>query len=238
MTTLAETRPSIDKVEHLDIPVEHSPTLEHPIRVRSRPMPFGVRIALHTHPWAQVAYTSRGVLRVATARRLHLDGAALPRDLGAAERDARGRDRRRRVHAHALRRCERDPAGLGACRVVEVAAAARGHRRVGRRHDHAVAGADARHARARRNHQIATLALSVPMPTEKRLRALCDAVLADLSNSDLERWSSEAGASTRIISRLFQRTGREFFAMASAGHARARSLCSVRASRSRRWRKN
>lgn len=30
-------------------------------------MPFGVRITLHTHPWAQVAYTSRGVLRVATA---------------------------------------------------------------------------------------------------------------------------------------------------------------------------
>ena len=28
-------------------------------------MPSGVRIARHTHAWAQVAYTSRGVLRVA-----------------------------------------------------------------------------------------------------------------------------------------------------------------------------
>jgi quercetin dioxygenase-like cupin family protein len=54
------------EVEFADIPPEFAPTPTHPIRVRSRPMPAGVRIARHTHAWAQVAYASRGVLRVAT----------------------------------------------------------------------------------------------------------------------------------------------------------------------------
>src|SRR4051812_10182078 len=54
-----------EEVEHLDIPAESSPTPAHPIRVRSRPVPAGVRIARHTHAWAQVACTTRGVLRIA-----------------------------------------------------------------------------------------------------------------------------------------------------------------------------
>src|ERR1700682_5539547 len=54
-----------EEVEHNDIPAESSPTPVHPIRVRSRPVPAGVRIARHTHAWAQVACTTRGVLRIA-----------------------------------------------------------------------------------------------------------------------------------------------------------------------------
>ena len=57
--------PTAEEVEHLDIPAESSPTPAHPIRVRSRPVPAGVRIARHTHAWAQVACTTRGVLRIA-----------------------------------------------------------------------------------------------------------------------------------------------------------------------------
>src|ERR1700733_13534879 len=57
--------PQPEEVEHLDIPAESSPTLAHPIRVRSRPISAGVRIARHTHSWAQVACTTRGVLRIA-----------------------------------------------------------------------------------------------------------------------------------------------------------------------------
>ena len=54
-------------VEIVDIPPELAPTCAHPIRVRSRPMAAGVRIAKHRHEWAQVAYASRGVLRLAVA---------------------------------------------------------------------------------------------------------------------------------------------------------------------------
>ncbi|HEY1611893.1 MAG TPA: AraC family ligand binding domain-containing protein, partial [Paraburkholderia sp.] len=49
-----------------DIPPAFEPTPAHPIRVRSRPMPAGVRIPQHTHAWAQLAYSSRGVLRMTT----------------------------------------------------------------------------------------------------------------------------------------------------------------------------
>ena len=52
--------------ELIDIPPEFAPTPARPIRVRSRPMSAGAYIAQHTHAWAQLAYSSRGVLRVAT----------------------------------------------------------------------------------------------------------------------------------------------------------------------------
>jgi AraC-like DNA-binding protein len=47
--------------------------------------------------------------------------------------------------------------------------------------------------------------LGVPLPTDKRLRALCEAVLADPTrHAALEGWASEAGASTRTVARLFR----------------------------------
>ncbi|EAY64342.1 Transcriptional regulator, partial [Burkholderia cenocepacia PC184] len=50
----------------IDIPPEFAPTAVHPMRVRARQVDAGRRIPLHTHAWAQLAYASRGVLRVAT----------------------------------------------------------------------------------------------------------------------------------------------------------------------------
>ena len=50
----------------IDIPPEFAPTRVHPMRVRARQVDAGRRIPLHTHAWAQLAYASRGVLRVAT----------------------------------------------------------------------------------------------------------------------------------------------------------------------------
>jgi AraC-like DNA-binding protein/mannose-6-phosphate isomerase-like protein (cupin superfamily) len=50
------------------------------------------------------------------------------------------------------------------------------------------------------------LPLVVPMPADRRLRRLCDALLANPENdATLEGWSAEAGASARTLSRLFQR---------------------------------
>jgi AraC-like DNA-binding protein len=47
--------------------------------------------------------------------------------------------------------------------------------------------------------------LGVPLPTDKRLRALCEAVLADPTrHAALEGWAREAGASTRTVARLFR----------------------------------
>ncbi|TCK43220.1 AraC family transcriptional regulator [Paraburkholderia sp. BL8N3] len=202
----AELRESYEQLEELDIPVEHSPTVAHPIRVRSRPVPAGVRIARHTHPWAQLACTSRGVLRVATTDSTWMVPPSraiwvppnVTHEVAIVE------------HAY-LRTLYLDPsvvpAGLAACRVVEVSPLLR----------EVIAALDDGAISREREHLLGTLALdeitrseplplSVPMPDEKRLRALCEAVLADPARGDsLESWAAEAGASTRTIARLFQR---------------------------------
>ena len=49
------------------------------------------------------------------------------------------------------------------------------------------------------------LSLVIPMPRDKRLVRLCDALLADPRREEtLEAWSHEVGASPRTLSRLFQ----------------------------------
>ncbi|WP_420549488.1 AraC family transcriptional regulator [Curvivirga sp.] len=50
------------------------------------------------------------------------------------------------------------------------------------------------------------LSLSIPMPQEFRLQKICSLILEDPSNQDtLELWSEKIGASSRTISRLFEK---------------------------------
>jgi AraC-like DNA-binding protein len=50
-----------------------------------------------------------------------------------------------------------------------------------------------------------TVSLGVGLPSDKRLRALCEAVLDDPArHATLQGWAREAGASVRTIARLFQ----------------------------------
>ncbi|SEI95489.1 AraC family transcriptional regulator [Paraburkholderia diazotrophica] len=193
------------RVDFADIPPEFAPTPTHPIRVRSRPMPAGVRIARHTHAWAQVAYASRGVLRVGTfgttwmvppSRAIWVPPYVLHEVVIVEDAFLRTLY----VNEAAV------PAGLDTCRVVEVSGLLR----------EVIAALDTPGLLPDRERLLGSLALdeitrseplplSVPMPTEKRLRALCEAVLADPANAgSLERWASTVGASTRTIARLFR----------------------------------
>lgn len=201
-------QPSADlstRVDFADIPPEFAPTPTHPIRVRSRPMPAGVRIARHTHAWAQVAYASRGVLRVGTfgttwmvppSRAIWVPPYVLHEVVIVEEAFLRTLY----VNEMAV------PPGLDACRVVEVSGLLR----------EVIAALDTPGLAPERERLLGSLALdeitrsqplplSVPMPTEKRLRSLCEAVLADPANAEsLERWAETVGASTRTIARLFR----------------------------------
>ncbi|WGS48480.1 helix-turn-helix transcriptional regulator [Paraburkholderia sp. D15] len=204
MTSSVDIAPS-SFVRFADIPPEFRPTDTHPIRVRSRPMAAGWRIARHTHAWAQVAYASRGVLRVATSGTTwmvppsraiwvppHIEHEvfaiedAFLRTLYITENTA--------------------PASLDTPRVVEVSNLLR----------EVIAALDTLDLPPARESLLGALALdeltrseplplSVPMPNEKRLRALCEAVLADPTHGEsLEQWASSVGASTRTIARLFR----------------------------------
>lgn len=204
MPQQAITSPQLD-AEFIDIPPEFEPTSTHPVRVRSRPMPANVRISLHTHAWAQLAYASRGVLRMATpgttwmvppSRAIWIP-PQVTHEVTIVE-DA------------FLRTLYVDesviPPGLGDCRVVEVSGLLR----------ETIAALDERGIGTARERLLASLALdeitrsaplplAVPMPEEKRLRSLCEALLADpASPGSLEDWAAHVGASTRTIARLFR----------------------------------
>ena len=50
------------------------------------------------------------------------------------------------------------------------------------------------------------LPLMMPMPTDPRLRRVCDAVLAaPESHASIEQWAARAGVSSRTLARLFER---------------------------------
>nr|WP_218884292.1 helix-turn-helix transcriptional regulator [Burkholderia guangdongensis] len=202
---LAAGMPDDTHIDVIDIPPEFAPTAAHPMRVRARPLAAGVRVPRHTHAWAQVAYASRGVLRVAT------DGTTwmvppsraiwvpphVTHEVVIVE-DAYLRTLY--VDASIV------PDGLDACRVVEVSGLLR----------ELVVALDARDLNPTRERMLHALVLdelshaeplplAVPMPDEKRLRALCEAVLAHPAHAEsLEHLAGEVGASTRTLSRLFR----------------------------------
>jgi AraC-like DNA-binding protein/quercetin dioxygenase-like cupin family protein len=193
------------RVHLLDIPPAFAPTPNHPIRVRARPMPAGERIALHIHPWAQLAYASRGVMRLAVEDSTWMVPPSraiwvpprVPHEVVIIE-DA--------YHRTLYIDESVIPAGLDTCRVIDVSGLLR----------EVIAALDTNDLSPSRERVLGTLALdeitrsqplplSVPMPTEKRLRTLCEALLADPGNTDpLDYWAESVGASTRTIARLFR----------------------------------
>ncbi len=189
----------------IEIPPEFTPTPAHPMCVRARPVAAGVRIPLHTHAWAQVAYASRGVLRIATASTTWMvpPSRAIwvpPRVTHEVVIVEDAYLRTLYIDESAV------PDGLDACRVVEVSGLLR----------ELIGALEARPASAARETllyslvldeltQAEPLPLAVPMPAEKRLRALCEAVLAQPAHGEsLEYWAAGVGASTRTLARLFR----------------------------------
>ncbi|MGI4814778.1 MAG: AraC family transcriptional regulator [Janthinobacterium lividum] len=205
-TALTAENGRVDGLELQDIPDNLVPDAAHPIRVRKRIMPAGNIIARHQHAWAQLAYPHRGVLRITTHDTTWIVPPTraiwIPSHIEhevASIQDARMQSLYIDEEAAAI--------GIDTCRVLEVSpllrelisAMARGPLPVLR--DQLLVSLtldELTHAEV--------LPLGVPMPSDKRLRALCEAILLDPSRSDsLSDWSQQAGASTRTIARLFRR---------------------------------
>jgi AraC-like DNA-binding protein len=189
-----------------DVPSRYAPSAAHPVRVRSRPVDSQTPFGLHLHPWAQLAYTSRGVIRMAAAdttwivppsralwvpanvtHNVHIVEPAYLRTLY--------------VHASVI------PASLDGCRVLEVSPLLR---------ELIVAIDDDANMPTHRERCLGELImdelrrstplpLGVPLPADKRLRALCAAIIANPAAGDsLEQLALDVGASVRTISRLFR----------------------------------
>jgi AraC-like DNA-binding protein len=190
------------------------PSRQRPVRVRTRNMPADTHFEPHRHAWAQLAYCSTGIVQVTAStpeevtyivppsRAVWIAPGALHtiNVLEAAEF--------RTLYIDASTR----PAGWDSCRVLVVSPLLR----------EIIHALDSpREALSVAREQLLTglvldeltradtQALGVPMPNaqtgDKRLRALCEAVLrAPSERATLAGWAVDMGASERTMARLFR----------------------------------
>lgn len=216
------------------------PTPARPVRAKLRILAADTQVMPHSHPWAQVAISTTGVIRLtvnngtfivppsralwippgvehavtmvedADLRTLYFHqppGRCGPQALGTAT----GHD------GKASAATGHDSAGSDAwrqCRVLEVSDLLRALvREMPTEPDGDTAPAAA--ALLREQHlsalirdelaRAAAVKLGVDLPHDKRLRHLCEAVLADPTRHDtLAAWAHDTGASPRTVARLFR----------------------------------
>ncbi|MES2940273.1 MAG: helix-turn-helix transcriptional regulator [Pseudomonadota bacterium] len=195
---------------------EFRPELARPVRVRARTMPADTHLEPHHHAWAQLAYCASGIIQVTAAVR---DDA--PEEVTYIVPPSRAvwiaPGARHSVHvleAAQLRTLYIDasatPPGWRGCRMLVVSSLLR----------ELVQALDTPPLVPQREALLARLvldelahadtqALGVPLPPsqggDKRLRALCDAVLRDPGRrATLAQWANSVGASERTLARLFR----------------------------------
>jgi AraC-like DNA-binding protein len=191
------------------------PTRARPVRVRSRHLTADAHFEPHCHPWAQVAYCATGILQVSAEYPDSASGEVTyivppsravwisPRALHSIHVLEAAQFRTLYLDASAA------PAGWEGCRVLMVSPLFR----------ELVSALD-EPGLARPREQLLTALLldelrgaasqelGVPLPPaagDKRLRALCEAVLrAPAERGTLSEWAAAVGASERTMARLFR----------------------------------
>ena len=181
------------------------PSAGTPIQVHLRRPPRDGVIRWHRHPWGQLACLRRGNMRVSAAgamwvvpihRAIWIPAGVEHENvmLGEVEFDVLYVDPRV------------SPLSAASCCVVEVSTLMRELTRA--LADDAIASRR-RALRARllleEIRAARRLPLGLPLPRDRRLRALCDAVMAEPgSPATLKEWARRAGASERTLARLFR----------------------------------
>ena len=186
-------------------PPSVAPTDARPVRPIARDLAAEASLALHDHVWGQVTFALSGVLRVSAmgsswivpANRAIWIAPGVPHEITVLEAV-----RLRALYVLAARA----PFGGDDCRVLAVSPLLRelivaiGLANPGPREgligelilDELPA--------------CATLPIRVPLPRDKRLKALCDALLDEPGATlTLAHWAQQVGASERTLARLFER---------------------------------
>lgn len=191
------------------------PSRHRPVRVRSRTLPVDTHFEPHSHAWSQLAYCASGILQV-TVEQPQPSGEGMTYIVPPSRAVWIAPGARHAVHvleAAEFRTLYIDasvtPTGWHGCRVIVVSALLRElihHLDVlplARGREEMLTGLvldEMSHADPQ--------ALGVPLPApggDKRLRALCEAVLrAPADRATLAGRAAEAGASERTMARLFQ----------------------------------
>ncbi len=186
-----------------------APTAEEPLTVNLRSPPADVHVPAHRHDWAQLAYPLRGSIRISAAGMTWLVPALravwIPPGI---EHDVLmlGKVELRTVYVAA----EAVPLPLEACQVLEVSDLMRSLIEALSEISH-----DTVVDRDRRRLMIALLfeemrrapplSLGFPLPNDRRLQSLCNALMDDpASPLTLHQWAERVGASERTLARLFK----------------------------------
>ncbi len=201
----------------------YQPTAARPLRAKANHLTVDTEVVPHAHAWAQFSFSAAGVVRVTVDRGTYLAPPSravwVPPGVAHAVTVVEEADLRT-LYLHqargqagpdvpldqqsAWRQCRvLEVSDLLRALVLELSTAPDGEERLdaAARERERLIGAlvlgEIRRARA--------LPMGVPLPADKRLRALCEAVLEDPGrHATLERWAADVGASTRTLARLFR----------------------------------
>jgi len=198
------------------------PTRERPVRAAYRALRADTQVRPHSHAWAQVAVSARGVLRLTVERGTFIVPPSralwIPPGVQHAVTVVEDADLRT-LYVHQPRgRCgpgvaAAQQAPWQQCRVLEVSPLLRA---LVQEMPTQADGQPLAPALARRERHLsalildelqraASVRLGVDMPRDKRLRQLCEAVLADPTRHEtLAEWACGTGASPRTVARLFR----------------------------------
>ncbi|MBC3870039.1 AraC family transcriptional regulator [Undibacterium oligocarboniphilum] len=187
-------------------PPESHPTRQRPVRLVARNMKNARNLAPHHHPWGQLTYTPKGMLQVIADNTIWfvppMRAIWIPPTITHEIRTlADSQLRVLQIHADA------SPFSGQRCVVLEVSGLLK----------ELIAGMaqfDGPCARESRMTQVIIdelqharpLPIDLPMPGDKRLKTLCELLLANpANNANLDQLARQAGASPRTLSRLFER---------------------------------
>ncbi len=200
-------------------PLRYAPSAARPVRAKVRVLDALAHVVPHSHPWAQVVFSTTGVCRVEAEQHSFIVPPSravwVPPGVEHAVTVVE-RAELRTLYLH-----EVTPGGGPApmdgtasgdwtrCRVLEVSPLLR-ELVPQLAAEPGTAAPPAREALLARlvADELARarpVPLGVELPADKRLRALCEAVIDDpLRHDRLEAWAAEAGASVRTVARLFR----------------------------------
>ena len=202
----------------------YTPDPVRPVRAKLQHLSTDTRVVPHLHPWAQVAMSATGVVRLTVADGTYIvpPSRALWIPPGVEHAVTVVEDAELlTLYVHQPRaRCgpqvgRTDEAAWRKCRVLEVSDLLRALAlELDASADGSAAplGADALRREGRLSallldelRRARAVPLGVAMPADKRLRALCESVLDDPGrHATLEGWAHACGASPRTVARLFR----------------------------------
>ncbi|CAM3503489.1 AraC family transcriptional regulator [Paracidovorax anthurii] len=199
------------------------PSSARPVRAKARQLFADTQVLPHSHPWAQVAVSTTGVIRLTVAQGTYIVPPSraiwIPPGVEHAVTMVESADLRTLYFHQPRGRCgpgvpRAEEAPWRQCRVLEVSDLLRAVvREMPCVPDD---GPPLPEEALRRERHLSALVLDelrrapvvrlgVDLPRDKRLRHLCEAVLADPTRHEtLAEWARDTGASPRTVARLFR----------------------------------